>query len=198
MINTLIILFINLICGIIVVIWHEFPKNILAHFLTHPIYRGDLKIVSPIKYIDKVGAIMFAFSVFGIGWQKPYEYDVNKFTLKDKGGLILALVGQLFSLLLIFILFPLAYYTYHTGVNEYVVMFLFTLIKFNATLIVVNLFPMISFDMSAIIRGISYETYRSIEINNIYFKFAFLVILGMRLVPQITSFLLSPLFRLIL
>ncbi len=196
--NVLISLIINFICGIIVVVWHEFPKNLVEHYLLQLMYRGRLKLRNPLTYIDPIGMIMFIFSVVGIGWQRPYKYNTERFKLKGEGGIVIALVGQLASLLLVFALLPLIGYMYANEVNIYLLQFTGTLAKFSLALFLVNLIPLEGFDMTLIINAFSYKVRRTLEVNQPYLKLFFVVLIVTRAIPRLVIYIiyvLEPLYR---
>ncbi len=191
-------LIINFICGIIVVFWHEFPKNITEHYLLQEMYRGRLKIKNPLSYIDPIGMIMFIFSVVGMGWQRPYKYNTERFKLKKEGGVVIALVGQLSSLLLAFALLPLISYLFDSEANTYFIQFIGTLIKFSFAMFLVNLIPIQGFDMTLIVNAFSYKAKRILEVNEPYLKLFFVVLIVSRVIPRLTIYILESLYRFVI
>ncbi len=196
--SVLISLIINFICGIIVVFWHEFPKNIVEHYLLQIMYRGKLKLRNPLTYIDPIGMIMFTFSVVGIGWQRPYKYNTERFKLKGEGGIVIALVGQLASLLLVFALLPVIAYMFVNEVNIYLLQFVSTLAKFSFALFLVNLIPIEGFDMTLIVNAFSYKARKTLEANQPYLKLFFVVLIVTRAIPRLSLYILEPLYRFIM
>ncbi len=194
--NILLILLINLIAGIVVMILHELAKNIAAFFLTHPVYRQGVKINSPLKYIDVLGAIMFAFSWIATGWQRPVKYDYKKFRMEESGLVVLAVVGQVASLVFAIVLLPIVKYLQvsmplEIGLHTYIYLFLYNLITFNLSIFFVNLLPILPFDMSLIVQGLSAEKYAYLVRNDMYLKLFFLFIIGSGMIPKIVNFFLA-------
>ncbi len=193
--NILLILLINFIAGILVMILHELAKNIAAYFLTHPVYRQAVKINSPLRYIDVIGAIMFAFAWIAVGWQRPFKYDYRKFRMKESGLVILAVVGEVSSLVFAVSLLPVVKYLQFTmpleiGLHTYLYLFVYTFIKYNLAIFFVNLLPMLPFDMSLIVQGMSAEKYAYLVRNDIYLKLFFLFMIGSGIIPRIVEFFL--------
>ncbi len=196
--NTLITILINLLAGIIVMMLHEIPKNIAAYFLTHPVYRGGVKMNSPLKYIDVLGAVFFAFSGFVVGWQKPFSYDYRKFRMKEDGLVVLAVIGEVSSLFFAIILIPLLkIISFSGGIDSsfylYLYAFVFALIKYNFAIFFVNLLPVIPMDMSLIVRGLSDKGYASLDKNDIYLKLFFIFFLSSGMITNIIAVLLKVL-----
>lgn len=127
---------INMLCGVIVMIAHELPKTIAAHFLTHPLHkRKQIHFVKASKYIDPIGLLLFTvssnFQLIAVGWQKPYEYNPNKLINKHRSLMPIMLSGQLTSLAFMVALIPIWRMTYALGVNEYIIYFIAKLVSFN-------------------------------------------------------------------
>lgn len=183
---------INLICGIIVMIIHELPKNIAAHFLTHPIHRPRrIKFITPKKFIDPIGLILFAVSSVGVGWQKPYEYNPNKLTDKHKSFLPIMLTGLLANFLAMMFLIPLFSVMQTYQLNEYLLYFIQKLFIFNFMIFLVNLIPVPPLDMSYIIYAYSPDNYFKLIQNQRYIHSAFILVIAFGLIESIGIQLLS-------
>lgn len=166
---------IALVCGFVTMLVHEVPKSITANILTHPIYKNNYKInKNLLAYIDPVGLIMFVF--FGVGWQKPYEYNSSKFRNKSKGILAVALTGMLSNLLLMSLLIPTVPMIQSGLIKTCII----TLIQFNFTIVIVNLLPVPPLEMSKIIHAFSYNAYFKLVQNEriIHTIFILLLIIG--------------------
>jgi len=169
---------INFLCGILVMMIHELPKALVAHFLTHPLHKK--RWVSPLKYIDRIGLALFTVSFAGIGWQKPYTYNPNRLINKQKSLLPIMLAGQLASLSTTLLILPLWREMIYAGVNSYGVFIANKLMFFSFIIFIINLFPLPPFDMSQILYAYSPSTYAKLFQNQRYLLAAFflLVILG--------------------
>ena len=188
MLDLIIKLLINFVVGAIVMVAHETPKVITAHYLTHPIYRPNhIKFPSVKKFIDPIGLILFTFSSFGMGWQKPYEYNPNRLTEKNRSLLPIAISGQLFSLVCFVALMPVIRMYLYSDVNPYLFYGIITLAKFSLIIFVVNLLPVPPLDMSKIIYAISPNTYFRLVQNERYIHTAFILLVAFRLVDSIVS-----------
>ena len=196
MIDLLLRIVINLLCGAIVMIWHELPKSVAAHFLTHSVFRKKkMELPSPLKYIDPIGLILFTFSSFGVGWQKPYEHNPNKLQDKERSLLTLALVGQVSSLLLMVFLLPVLQYMIMMKANTYIVYAVFQLMKFSLVLVVVNLLPVPPLDMSKIIHAISPNSYFRLLQNERYIHTAFILLVAFGIIETVAGQILAPLIN---
>ncbi len=195
----LIILIINFICGVIVSVWHEFTKNIASYFLTAPFFREkNFKFISPIKYIDPIGMVLFTFSPYATGWQKPYNYDASKFIHREKDRLVLGLVGQMSTFLLIVLLIPIYKFVQVAYDIDLLLVFIGTLIRFNGVILVVNLLPIPPFDMSGVIHALKPVTYNKVMKNEHYLHSLFLFIVAVGLLTIMTEFILNPLLAVLL
>lgn len=197
MIDLFAYILINFICGAIVMIWHELPKSVAAHFLTHSVFRKkEMTLPSPIKYIDPVGLLLFTFSTFGIGWQKPFEHNPNRLKEKEKSLLHIMMVGQLSTLLLLVFMVPLYRYFVLTGSHAYLVRAAAKLIIFNAVIFVVNLLPVPPLDMSKVIHALSPNSYFRLMQNERYIHSAFILLVAFNLVEQFVAQIILPLIDL--
>lgn len=152
--NLLLGMLISAVSAIIAMIVHEMVKSIVAYYVTHPIYREKGKINNNIlKYIDPLGLIMFVF--MNIGWQKPYEYNPNKFRDRNKGLLSIALSGILANLLIMSILIPML----RLNLPPLTMTFVGRSIHYNFVIAIINLLPIPPLDMTKIIQSYSSNAY---------------------------------------
>lgn len=186
---------INLICGVIVMIVHELPKALAAHFLTHPLHKPNhIKWVPPAKYIDPIGLIMFTVSS-SVGWQKPYEYNPNKLVDKHKSLIPIMLAGQLTTLLFMILMVPFWTMTLRMDVSPYIMYVFRQLVIMNFMLFFVNLLPVPPLDMSYIVYAYSPNNYFKLIQNQRYIHSAFILVIAIGILEQfglgILDFLLS-------
>jgi Zn-dependent protease len=181
--DMLITIGIKIICGILVVLVHEIPKEIVAYTLIHPIYRKKegLKI-TPLSYIDPIGLIMFVLT--NVGWQKPKEYNATKYRNKEKGVLAVALTGMAANLLFLVLLIPLIYIpSVNIALNGYAIRFIVVLIAYNFAMILVNLLPVPPLEMTKIIQFFSPNAYfRLIQYKQII-QVVFIILIAMNIIP---------------
>ncbi len=197
MFDILIYITINFICGAIAMIWHETPKSVTAFFLTHSVFRKKkMTLPAPSKYIDPIGLILFGFSSFGIGWQKPYEHNPNRLKDKEKSLLLIILSGQLASLLLVFFMFPIVQYLHLIGASRFLIYAVNKMIIFNMVIFVVNLLPVPPLDMSKVIHAYSPNTFFRLMQNERYIHSAFILLVAFGIVESFVGQILLPLLRL--
>lgn len=196
MIDSVIYILINFICGAVVMIWHELPKSVAAHFLTHSVFRKKNMILpSPMKYIDPIGLILFTFSSYGVGWQKPYEHNPNRLKDKERSLLVIAIIGQLASLLFMLFLIPVANYMIITDANKFIIQAVSKLIIFNMAIFIVNLLPVPPLDMSKIIHAFSPNTYFRLMQNERYIHSAFILLVAFGIIESFIGQMLMPILR---
>lgn len=178
----LIQIFIALISGVLTMLIHEVPKSIVAYAVTHPIYRSNHKINRNfLEYIDPVGLIMFA--LWGIGWQKPYEYNSSKFRDRKNGIIAVSLTGIISNLLVMSILIPIVPMLSSTLVSSFV----FTMIQFNFTIVVINLLPVPPLEMSKLIHAFSTNAYFKLVQNQRIIHTIFILLLILQVVAQFAN-----------
>lgn len=168
---------INLLCGITVMIIHELPKALAAHFLTHPIHKKrQIILASPIKYIDPIGLVLFTVSFIGVGWQKPYTYNPAILRDKQRSLLPIMIVGELTSLFMVVLMLPVWKQLSLMDANQYLIFMVDKFVIFNFIIFLVNLFPLPPFDMSQIVYAYSPVTYSKLMQNKPYLLAAFLLL----------------------
>lgn len=179
--------------AIIVMLVHEVSKYYFSLTLLHPIHRKrqDMK-VNVLKYIDPVGLIIFIFS--GIGWQKPGEYNPARFRDKEKGLLVLSVVGTAANVLLMLAIIPIFLYmnTETTILGYYVLNFLYKLIRFSFALIIINLLPIPPFDMAKIIYALNPNFYFKLLQNERIIQAVFILMIAFRLLDVLVEVLFEP------
>lgn len=196
MFDIVIYITINFICGIIVMIWHELPKSVAAYFLTHSVFRKkQMALPNPLKYIDPIGLILFGFSSFGIGWQKPYEHNPNRLRDKERSLLTIMLIGQLATLLFMFFLLPVSSYLDMIGGSRFLMYAVTKLIIFNMVIFIVNLLPVPPLDMSKIIHAMSPNTYFRLMQNERYIHSAFILLVAFGFVESFVGQILMSILR---
>ena len=194
MIDMTINIIISILAGVIVVLVHEVSKYYFSLTLLHPIHRKrkDTKI-NFLKYIDPVGLIIFVFS--GIGWQKPGEYNPARFKEKEKGLLVLSLVGFAASTLLIVAMIPLAMYLYKAELlfGNYIFIFVYKLIYFSFALIVINLLPIPPLNMAKIIYALNPNFYFKLIQNERVIQAGFILMIAFGLLNILVQVMFEPL-----
>lgn len=194
MIDMTINIIISLVAGVIVVLVHEVSKYYFSLTLLHPIHRKrkDTKI-NFLKYIDPVGLIIFVFS--GIGWQKPGEYNPARFKEKEKGLLVLSLVGFAASTLLIVAMIPLAMYLYRSEIlfGNYIFIFVYKLIYFSFALVVINLLPIPPLNMAKIIYALNPNFYFKLIQNERVIQAGFILMIAFGLLNVLVQVMFEPL-----
>jgi len=193
MIDMIMNIIISIIAAMIVMIVHELSKYYFSLSIVHPIHRKrmDLKI-NPLQYIDPVGLILFVFS--GVGWQKPGEYNPNRFKDKEKSLLVLTLVGMAANVILLLAMIPIFIYfkTAPTEVGSYLAVFFYKLIRFSFTIIVINLLPMPPFDMAKIIYSINIEFYFKLIQNERIIQAVFILLIAFNIISVFVEVMFEP------
>ncbi len=193
MLEFLIRIIINFLCGAIVMIAHELPKSVAAHFLTHSVFRKKrIQLPALTKYIDPIGLILFGFSSYGIGWQKPYDHNPNRLKDKERSLMAIALTGQLSSLLFMLFCVPIFRLAVDMNLNFYLGYTLFQLIKFNMVIFIVNLLPVPPLDMSKMIYAYSPNTYFRLMQNERYIHTAFILLVAFGIIESFAGQILVP------
>lgn len=149
---------IYLLSGVFVVFFtlpiHEFAHGLTAHLLGDrtPKYQGRLTL-NPLAHLDPLGSVLIV--LFGFGWAKPVQVNLNNFKKPKLGMAITALAGPLSniicSLLLIIVLKILDVYGVY---NYYVISFFMTAAYINISLAVFNLIPLPPLDGSKILNAV--------------------------------------------
>lgn len=172
----------TILASIILMICHELTKAIVYNHMTKPnIQRGKNNIFKLYQYIDPIGLIFCITS--NCGFSRPYMYRI-----KDKKiNFCIGLAG--FSVLLcLFIGSIVAFRTLYAP--DAVIIesdFLLYLIKsfclISCGMLIVNLFPIATFDMGLIIAGKSPMKYYSILKNDHLIKMILLLTLILGIIP---------------
>lgn len=193
MIDMTINIIISLFAGVIVMLVHELSKYYFSLTLLHPIHRKrqDMK-VNVLKYIDPVGLIIFIFS--GIGWQKPGEYNPSRFKDKEKGLLLVSIVGFLASILLMLALIPVFMYLYSTTFvgSKYLIILVYKLISFSFALIVINLLPIPPLNMAKIIYALNPNFYFKLIQNERIIQAVFILMIAFGLLNVLVQVMFEP------
>lgn len=133
---------------------HEFSHGLAAHLLGDrtPKYQGRLTL-NPFAHLDPIGAVMIA--LFGFGWAKPVQVNLNNFKKPKLGMAITALAGPLSNIISAFVLIVvLRILMAFEAVNMVVVTFFATAAYINISLAVFNLIPLPPLDGSKILNAV--------------------------------------------
>lgn len=133
---------------------HEFSHGLAAHLLgdNTPKYQGRLSL-NPLVHLDLFGSIMIA--LFGFGWAKPVQVNLNNFKKPKLGMAITALAGPLSNVVSAFVLIIVLKVLDVYGVdNYYVIDFFMTAAYINICLAVFNLIPLPPLDGSKILNAV--------------------------------------------
>ena len=179
---------ISLICAVIVVCIHEYPRIISYKYLVHPLYRKESQnSFNPLKYMDPFGIISFVF--LGVGWQKPFYFNTGRLKDKKKGLLSITLIGLLCNLLVMAILIPIYFSILDT--NVYLVTFVYNLMLYNIVIVIVNILPVPPFDMVKIIQALNPQLYFKFIQYEKVIQALFILVVASGYLLQISSLILN-------
>lgn len=150
----------SLCSGILVMIMHELPKAILYRRLKHRYGKEEDKKfenrINPVHFVDPIGLIFCV--IYGIGFSKPYYYRMKE----KKWNQWLGITGLLSLLLQFFIAVVILKFGFHMnsslslngnfGISyEFLMYFLSSYAIISIGMLITNLFPLISSDMSLLV-----------------------------------------------
>ena len=187
-----------LLAGSLVMILHELPKAMIYKRLNnssngkkskHNVYRIH-------HYIDPIGLILCVTSQ--AGFSKPYMYRIKdkktNFILGIVGFLSLAIVFMVSMVLLKFAIGieTSSSYLESSGLLEY--FFQCTLIYIaliSISMLLVNLFPISTFDMGLCIAGKSPTKYFTIIRNDYFIKMLLVLVIMFRFITSVGTIIMS-------
>lgn len=189
MIEQLIGIGMAIITGILVMILHELPKSIIYNHLGEKKYKGIWKVY---QYIDPIG-LVFCITAYA-GFSRPFMYRIKE----KRINLILGITGFL-SLVTIFIASivvlrfqystklgegPVQFESYIGFLNFY---FWASSAKISLGMILVNLFPVSTFDLGLIIAGKSPSKYFAIIRSDYFIKMILILSVMLGLISMISN-----------
>jgi len=193
MIKMILTILIYIVAALVVVLIHEVSKYYFSLSLLHPIHRkrSDMR-VDVKKFIDPIGIFLFVFS--GVGWQKPGEYNPSRFKDKEKGLLVLSVVGMGSNFLVMLALIPLFIYvnTLKAETGYYLTVFIFQIIRYSFAIIIVNLLPVPPLDMTKIIYALNPSFYFKMVQNERIIQAIFILILAFGVLDDVVRALFYP------
>lgn len=151
-----------LVAAIIVMIIHELPKAIIYYVKYKDEAKGSLKYMLRLyHYIDPIGLI-FSVAAYG-GFSKPYLYRMKDKKLNQKLGIAgfssLILTTCIAILVLKYYLgvfYSGGYISYNSSFSRGMLIlmyFCFNVAFISIGMLIVNLFPVASFDMGNLVAG---------------------------------------------
>jgi hypothetical protein len=183
----------TIVASCIVMILHEFPKSIIYNKMAKPNNKdGNRHIYKFYQYIDPIGLVLSVTSLSG--FSRPYMYRVKD----KKTNTILGITG--FISLICMILFGVGTYNLlYAGAFQqnidpgflYYLMESFILI--SCGMLIVNLFPISTFDMGLLIAGRSPITYFTIIKNDYFIKMILLLFIIMNIISTLSLYIVSSL-----
>lgn len=178
-----------IIASCFVMMLHEIPKTILFFCLEKRKGLGK-QLIKSYQFIDPIGLI-FCIAGFG-GFSKTYMLR----TKKDKNNIILGITGYLTLLIISIISLLICKFGFpDVTLLSYWELFVFMIVQYLSILslgmFIVNLFPLMTFDMGLIISGVSREKYFSIIRNDYFIKMILVLstLLGIIRMMSINGFL---------
>lgn len=188
MIQRLYQLGISVLAAAFVMVIHELPKAIVYRYF----YKGrknKTSIWNVIQYIDPIGLIFFVTTY--AGFSKPYPYLIKKKKESFSIGIIgLATLG-VFVTGSLFLWRYLASDMMMLGRSQmFFLSFLRFCILYSINLCLVNLFPIVTFDMGLILSGKAAKYALSIRQNDYLLKMIVLLLMVFQVLPMIGSLIL--------
>lgn len=177
-----------LLAGMILMICHEISKELMYNFLNKT-RKLDKKIFRIYQYIDPIG-LLFCL-ILNTGFSKPYTQVIRG----KKENLLTAITGYctLFFLTAlglfasrIFNQFSFIQYTYW---KFFIYMFLQAISVLGASMFLVNLYPLPTFNMGLIIAGKSPPKYVTLLYSDYKIKCLFIMFLIIRIIPTCSEYL---------
>lgn len=196
MLNQLIQLFLLALASVIVMILHELPKSIIYTKLYNIHNNSNKRNVFALdQYIDPIGLIFCITNL--TGFSKPYVYRLNN----KKMNRTLAITGYASLLFVFFISIGVVNFmniNYGTSqINEVSLLIgmVFSFFLYMATvsmgMLLVNLFPIATFDMGLLVASISSEKYYSIISNDYFIKMILILAVIFGFVSNLAIFILN-------
>lgn len=178
----------SLLAALLIMLLHELPKT-MVYSLSSEKRLPLSKVFYFPQYIDPIGLIFCMLSL--AGFSKPYRYEI-KF---KKNAAYIGLIGLL-SLLLCTILAYILYRYLYTGLSMNQVLsgmnmarrfdyyFISYFLLTSLGMLIVNLFPISSFDMGLIIAGKSVPSFLQMIRMDALFKLVLFIVLFMQVIPM--------------
>jgi hypothetical protein len=156
----LMLLVASLCAGIFVMILHEIPKAMLYRRLKHRYGKEEDKKfenrINPVHFVDPIGLIFCV--IYGIGFSKPYYYRMKE----KKWNQWLGITGLLSLMLQFFIAVAILKFGFHMNASltlegefsiyfEFLMYFLSSYAIISIGMLITNLFPLISSDISLLV-----------------------------------------------
>ncbi len=188
-----------LLAGSIVMILHELPKAMIYKRINssngvkskHNIYRLH-------HYIDPIGLILCVTNQ--AGFSKPYMYRIKdkktNFILGIAGFLSLSIIFMVSMILLKFGIGMEANFSYLESTGLLELFFQCTLVYIaliSISMLLVNLFPISTFDMGLCIAGKSPTKYFTIIRNDYFIKMLLVLVIMFRFITSVGTLIMSAL-----
>lgn len=142
---------------------HEIAHGLAAYAMGDKTAKNTGRLsLNPLNHIDWLGFLLLL--VARIGWAKPVPVNMYNFKDPKKGMAITAFAGPLMNIILVF----LSLIFWHLGSNiydwnEYLILFFYLSVYYNAVLAMFNLLPIPPLDGSKVLLAFLPDKY--------YFKF---------------------------
>jgi len=170
-------------------ILHELPKAILYRRLKHRYGKDEDKKfenrINPVHFVDPIGLIFCV--IYGIGFSKPYYYRMKE----KKWNQWLGITGLLSLLLQFIIVVAILKFGFHMNSSltlygefsisyEFLMYFLSSYAIISIGMLITNLFPLISSDMSLLVAANQPIKFVTLLRNDYVIKMAwmFLLLIG--------------------
>lgn len=128
---------------------HETAHGLAAYWLGDDTAKSQGRLsANPLHHIDWMGFLCLI--LVGFGWAKPVSVNMYRFKDPKKGMALSALAGPVMNILLVFVSVFLWLISWKYGWNQYVVLFFYLMVQYNAVLAMFNLLPIPPLDGSKV------------------------------------------------
>ena len=199
MVNQLIQLLLLAIASAIVMILHELPKAMIyanTYNKVNKTYRKN--ILALYQYIDPIGIIFCVTQM--AGFSKPYVYRLNDKKLNKTLGIagFASLLLNFFISMILLNLMGIHFDDLSTEsiglANNLIFSFITYLAAISMGMLLVNLFPIATFDMGMLIASQSSDMYYSIIKNDYLIKTIIILCMLLKVFPRITLVIMDYFF----
>lgn len=156
---------------------HECSHGLVSWWLGDPTAKREGRLsFNPLHHLDPIGALCLL--LFRFGWAKPVPINPNYYKNFRLGTVLVSIAGPLSNILLAFItLLFYGIWQLFLPVNEYALIFIWTMVSMNLGLAVFNCIPIPPLDGSKVLFALLPE--RAYRVVLRYERYGFIVLLAL-------------------